>query len=200
MERINRNPFSRALLPAVVFIAAFALVWTPPAVASPVVDQSFTTPWDLGANVNDACKFIGQSFTAGITGTLTGVNIDLNSRPNSSALRVAIRTASGDIPFGDPLAVRYLADPQAPLTRLITFGHAIPVVAGRQYAIVVSYRGGQTRGINGIGTWGGATGDAYAAGRPLSGKCNGTSRFWSFTSTSTPYDLHFRTYVESAAG
>lgn len=63
--------------------------------AQTVVDQSFTSPNNLGAAINECCAFVAQTFTAGLSGTLAGVNINVIPSENSPfALHVAIDTVT----------------------------------------------------------------------------------------------------------
>jgi hypothetical protein len=179
-------------------VAVLMMMPAPAALATPVVDQSHTTTLptsSLSAAINEGCKYMAQTFTAGITGTLTGVNLSIDSNPGAPPMRVAIRAVLNGVPYGAPLSVRYLFNPEAPLSRLITFPQQIPVVAGGSYAIVVSYKGSLGHGW---GWWDGSTGDLYLRGRNISGECPSysTPRFWYWWPKS--FDLHFRTYVEPA--
>jgi hypothetical protein len=45
-----------------------------------VVDQSFTEPQNLGANINEGTAFVAQTYTAGVDGRLWGINIDVRSK------------------------------------------------------------------------------------------------------------------------
>ena len=166
-----------------------------PAAAMPVLDQSYTSPGDLFMVINEACTYAAQTFTAGVTGTLTGVNIDVQSSPDAPPLRVAIREAVNNRPSGTPLGVQYLADPTAPLSRLVTFDQAIGVVAGHHYAIVVKYRGAEAEAGGSLGGWVGGMNNQYLRGLAVSGDCSGFGGpgFWQLWPS---YDLHFRTYVE----
>src|SRR5215204_5525802 len=61
-------------------IAAGALLLGAPAMASSAaaaVDQSFTAGNNLGANLNNCCRYVAQTFTAGVSGELIGVNVDV---------------------------------------------------------------------------------------------------------------------------
>ncbi len=167
-----------------------------PATATSVLDQSFTTPDDLFAAIGEGCTYQAQTFTAGVTGTLTGVNIDVQANPDAPPLRVVIRRTHNGAPLGTPLGVRSLAYPKAPLSRLIAFEDGIPVVAGRLYAIQVNFRGVRAGAGSGAGGWDGAIDNHYLGGRAMAGDCPGYGDpgFWDIASS--PYDLHFRTYVE----
>src|SRR5215470_10448573 len=83
-----------------------------------VIDQSFTSQTNFGGNINECCKFVAQTFTAGLTGTLAGINLDVTSG-SSFPLHVAIRTvtASG-IPGPTILGETTLGSSSAPLSLL----------------------------------------------------------------------------------
>jgi hypothetical protein len=160
-----------------------------PAAAVPIVDQSFTTPDNLAESIRGPGYYVAQTFTAGITGNLTGVNIDVNGL-SAPPLRVVIRTAPDGKPSGKALAIRYLPrDGQFPLSRLITFNGPIPVTAGMQYAIQLNYAG-----VTGGGSWDGARGNVYAGGWEL-WHAPAAQPYWL---VNPDEDLHFRTYVDPA--
>jgi hypothetical protein len=185
----------RARYPIAVAMMLSVALSESPAAAVPVLDQSFTSPGSLFMVINEACTYAAQTFTAGVTGTLTGVRIDVQSNPDAPPLRVAIRKAVYNRPSGAPLGVQYLADPDAPLSRLITFDQQIGMLAGHHYAIVVKYRGAEA-GVGGsMGGWDGGADNEYVRGRAVSGDCSGFGGpgFWHVWPS---YDLHFRTYVE----
>jgi hypothetical protein len=186
------------LFPVALIMMLLVVLSAPPAAALPVLDQSFDNPDGLAAAINEGCKYVVQTFTAGVTGTLSGVNVNVISRRDASPLRIAIRDATSGRPKGSPIGIRNLAEPQARLSRLIAFGEEIPVVAGHQYAIQVSYLGAEPGFGAGQGSWAGGTGNQYLGGRILFGECpfRGGAPFWHVEDLS--FDLHFRTYVEPA--
>jgi hypothetical protein len=153
------------------------------------LDQSFTSPTDLGADINECCRFVAQTFTAGLTGTLGAVTIEVGST-SGFPLHVAVRTVIDGVPSTTVLGETTLRSSSAPLSLLITFPQEIHIAAGGQYAIVVNYEGapppgpGQSQGI-----WAGATGDRYAAGALYFSVLDGIS--WSGGEA----DVHFQTYV-----
>ena len=168
-----------------------------PVMAQTVLDQSFTSPHNLGASINECCAFVAQTFTAGLTGTLAGVNINVDPRLDTPfLLHVAIRTVNSN---GEPgstiLGETTLDSGGAPISLLITFPQVINIVAGQQYAIVVNYQGapppggGQSQGI-----WTGATGNVYTGGETFF-SVSGSSWFPSFMNDG---DLHFQTFVTIA--
>jgi hypothetical protein len=163
--------------------------------SSIVLDQSFTSPPGLGVGINGCCKFVAQTFTAGLSGTLYGVNIDLYSVTVSPyPLHVEIRTvgSSGE-PSSTILGETTLASSIVPLSLLITFPQTIEITAGVQYAIVVSFEGappGQTQG-----SWQGSYSNPYPGGALY--LFDGIR--W-FQLGSLEADGHFQTYVSIVAG
>jgi hypothetical protein len=177
----------------VTAVSVLSIYGAPNAGAAPIVDQSFTSPFDLGAAINECCRFVAQTFTAGLTGTLAGISIDVETGTSSFPLHVGIRTAPGGVPSSTVLGEVSLTENDAPLSRLITFPQTIEVFEGVQYAIAVNYEGAPPPGaFQGLGQWAGATGDAYPRGSLFSSVSDGIS--WS--SPGTGFDVHFRTYVE----
>lgn len=45
-----------------------------------IVNQSFLEPTNAGGNINERYSHVGQTYVAGITGRLTGINIDVISK------------------------------------------------------------------------------------------------------------------------
>ena len=119
-----------------------------------VVDQSFTTGNNAIAFINGCCAFIGQTYTAGLTGTLAGVSVDVVELPGSNfPLHVQIRSVVAGLP-----TVGILAETTATafsLSDLISFSQTVPQVAGNQYAIVVDFVGAPPQGSEGF--WIGST-------------------------------------------
>jgi len=52
-----------------------------PTARADTLDQSNTAVGSLQAEVNEGVLFVAQTFTAGITGDLTRIQIDLSSQP-----------------------------------------------------------------------------------------------------------------------
>ncbi len=105
-----------------------------PCHAVPLLDQSFTTPSNLGGVINECCAFIAQTYTAGLSGALVGVNIDVQSS-SSFPLHVAVRRVTRGVPNALLLGETTLSSSSAPLSLLITFPEEIEQVGGAQYAI-----------------------------------------------------------------
>jgi len=167
------------------------------AYAQPILDQSLTPPPSYGgydASINSCCAYIAQTYTAGLTGTLAGVSISVESQ-SVHPLKVAIRTVSGGVPTTTILGDVTLGSSSATLSDLIVFPQLIPQTAGTQYAIVVNYVGAPPPAEGAEqGTWHGAISttfqDLYPAG----------ANFGSFGGTFAPHppvagDLFFKTFV-----
>ena len=176
------------------YLRAFVFyVFSLPSFASTIIDQSFTFATDTGARINSCCAFIGQTYTAGLSGTLAGVSVDvLEYPPYNFPLGVQIRTASGGFPttviLGEATATAFS------LSDLISFPQTIPQVAGVQYAIVVHFVGAPPPEPNGFGNWHGSGAILY---NPYPG---GMSVFSFDGGNSWPlffdgFDSHFVTYV-----
>ncbi len=165
--------------------------------AQPILDQSFTPPTSYGgydASINSCCAYIAQTYTAGLTGTLAGVSISVESQ-SVHPLHIAIRTVSEGVPTNTVLGDIELASSSTTLSDLIAFPQSIPQTAGTQYAIVVNYVGAPPPAEGAEqGTWHGAISttfqDLYPAG----------TNFGSFDGMFTPHpdvagDLFFKTFV-----
>jgi hypothetical protein len=170
-----------------VFLFALAMVAHPTA-AKEVVDQSFTSSTTAGATINECCQFIAQTFTAGATGNLAGININVLSN-SAYPLHVAIRSVRNGVPSSTVLGETTLNASSAPLSLLITFPPSIKVVAGTQYAIVVNYEGAPPAGPGqSQGSWLGATNNYYTRGDGYG--------FDGITWFDLGVDLHFQTYMK----
>lgn len=175
--------------------------------ATPVLDQDFHTAdtvtyGGLGANINSGFRYVAQSFTAGFSGTLTGVTIDVFAfrpvldpvtdelgPPKPYNLNVAIHTATGQTPTSIVLGSTTLTSPESRLSQLITFPNGIPVVEGNEYAIVVHYPDAPSP-PDGVGNWFGVAADRYNGGRlcfanhPAGWSCHADA------------DVFFRTFID----
>jgi hypothetical protein len=173
-------------------VLAIAIVsFSVPSKAQLTLDQSYTPGTDLGANINACCAFIGQTYTAGITGVLGGVSLDVITLESTDVfnLHVAIRAVSGGLPTSTILGEVTLPSDASDLSQIVMFPQSIPQVAGVQYAIVVDYPDAPAGGNQGI--WHGTDGNGYARGDLVSSS-DGTS--FRFVGQNT-FDVHFKTYV-----
>jgi hypothetical protein len=158
------------------------------------IDQSFTTGNNLIAVINDCCAFIGQTYSAGLTGTLAGVAVDVVESEDHFPLDVQIRSVVNGLPttsiLGEATATSF------GLNNLITFTQSIPQIANVQYAIVVHFLGAPPPGPgHAVGSWAGATGNLYTGGEHFISFDNGISWF----PEGADFDTHFVTEVNTAA-
>jgi hypothetical protein len=159
------------------------------------LDQSFTTPSDLSAGLYGLPALEAQSYTAGISGTLQGVAIDVTAVDPTLVARIRIEAVSGGIPTNVVLGqARASGGGNLSINTVIPFSTPIQQVAGQQYAIVVDYPEAPPfeDGILEAADWNGATGNAYPAGTLLSSFDGGAS-WQSFANEG--FDVHFRTFV-----
>jgi uncharacterized repeat protein (TIGR01451 family) len=167
-----------------------------PSKAQLTLDQSYTASTDLSTQINICCAFIGQTYTAGITGVLGGVSVDVQSLESTDVynLHVAIRTVSGGLPTTTILGEVTLSSGGSGLSQIIMFPQSIPQVAGVQYAIVVDYPGAPPGGNQGF--WSGTTGNGYPRGDDVYSYDGKSFAFFAQNN----FDLDFKTYVYPGAG
>jgi hypothetical protein len=158
------------------------------------LDQSFITGNDLSDGLYGRPVLMAQSFTAGISGTLQGVAIDVTAIDPSLVARIQIEAIAGGVPSNVVLGQARAASGDLAVTTVIPFSTAIPQVAGQQYAILVDYPEAPpfVDGIENTASWNGSDGNLYPGGTLLSTFDNGTT-WQSFESDG--FDLHFQTFV-----
>ncbi|HYW29203.1 MAG TPA: calcium-binding protein [Gaiellales bacterium] len=159
-----------------------------PAMPASVVDQSLTpspTNSNLSAAINQCCVYVGQTFTAGLSGDLTGVNVSVGASTAQplSDLRVAIRPVVDGTPGSTELGATVLNRSSSSMAQRITFATPIHVDAGQEYAIIVNYVGPDS-----TGGWDGSVDNEYTRGHLVDLNADG----WRIEPT---YDLFFRTFV-----
>lgn len=121
-----------------------------PAVAADAVDQQQVAEGFNSAWLGDT-QTVAQPFTAGMSGLLTSVSVDVN-RYNASQtdLRVGVYATTSGVPMGAALAVASLSATQfaaLPYDRAagslqVEFSAPVEVTAGTTYAIVVASSNG----------------------------------------------------------
>jgi hypothetical protein len=171
--------------------------------AGPVLDQIFVLdswPFDgLAGSGHLGAPRVTQTFTVGITGTLTVVALPLTNLRVSSVVTVAIYRTSGGLPISGSLGTASVDasslpdDPSAPFTKteraMFEYGSKdIPVTAGEQMAMILSATEPHP-GESGVGYYG-ATG--YPGGHISVDIGSGPMSLF-------PYSMFFQTYVEPAA-
>ena len=180
---------SVSIISAALFLLAMNAA---PALAQPVVDQSFTSPFNAGIAINHLYVSIGQTFTSGMSGTLAGVSLWV-STAGGYPMQISIHSVEGGVPTPTVLASTQLAvGESADWTKIITFPQQVPMVAGQQYAIVVNFVGAPPNGGWG-GNWRGYAGtpDAYPGGNIFGS--NDAAIFQAYWPDRL--DAHFITYV-----
>jgi hypothetical protein len=161
----------------------------------PKLDQSFTSGGDLSAGLYGKPALTAQSYTAGISGTLQGVAIDVSVIDPSLVARIQIEAIASGVPSNVVLGTaRAPSGGDLAISTVIPFSTTIAQVAGQRYAILVDYPEAPpfVDGIENTASWNGSDGNLYPAGTMFSTFDNGTT-WQSFESDG--FDLHFQTFV-----
>jgi hypothetical protein len=162
---------------------------------APKLDQSFTSGNDLSAGLYGKPVLTAQSYTAGISGTLQGVAIDVTAIDVTLLARIQIEAVVNGVPSNVVLGqARAPSGGDLSLSTVIPFTTNIAQVAGQKYAILVDYPEAPpfVDGIENTASWNGSDGNLYPAGTMFSTFDNGTT-WQSFESNG--FDLHFQTFV-----
>lgn len=188
---------SLAASAAVLLVGVGAAI---PARAAGTLDQSNTTPTNSGVELCST-YLLGQTFTAGSTGSLDQVDLDLSEEGSQvlGNLTVQITTTSGGQPTSAVLATATVA--QAAVSNWpvsswvqVPLSPPAPSVAGTTYAIVLSAPGATCPNANDINNtylWA-VSGDTYPSGAATVRDPAGN---WSPNSN---HDVLFKTYVTPA--
>ena len=167
-----------------------------PAQAASTLDQdiAFSTS-DCNTEVYSGAG-IGQTFTAGLSGPLTSVEVflvDVDERPGTEpGLTVALASTSSGLPVGVALAASTIPDsdvPSVPGVVTVTFSSPATVTAGEQYAILIT-----TSETYNNYKWCGDGADTYSGGTGLDDAASG--RNWRQLAYK---DMSLRTYVDVPA-
>ena len=161
------------------------------------LDQQVPGPGDLGAAVWGP-QSLAQVFTAGLTGSLTGVvvNVQETGPPPVGDLVVSIESVTGSglsaVPSDTVLGQTTLSPSQVINgANSVTFSPGITSISGTQYAIVLS----DTTDQNGQYLWSGTDTANYQGG---SGESNRGSGWLVESPTGNgPVDFVFQTYVQT---
>jgi hypothetical protein len=163
---------------------------------TPQLDQSFTVGNnDLSDGLYGRPVFMAQSYTAGITGTLQGVAIDVSAIDVTQVARIQIEAIVGGIPSNVVLGTaRAASGGDLSINTVIPISGSVAQVAGQQYAILVDYPDAPPffNGIENTASWNGADGNGYPAGTEFTTFDNGVT--WT-SGASEGFDLHFQTFV-----
>lgn len=180
-------------------IASTALVaFVPAAYAVGDLDQSVSgsTP---NSTVVSSSQAVGQIFTAGRTGLLDRITIDVRKEGTPGELNVLLFEVSGGLPSGTALASQVVAANEVTTTMgavTVNFSSPASITTGVQYAILLESPNStltfdmfMMRAVGGQYSWG-------AENNPLA---NGSAVFRSSGSwSSSSGDFRFSTFVTSA--
>jgi hypothetical protein len=123
---------------AAFLVAALAVIVFPRATGAAVLDQSDTAgSYETGADGD-----LGQTFTVGITGTLTSLELKMFT-PGAASIDAMIATTSGGLPTSTILGQSIIATSGLTWNEWLTFNLAtgIPVHAGEVLAIEIPTSG-----------------------------------------------------------
>ncbi len=148
-----------------IAVLACVLAFAAPAAADSI-DQSFTNPSDVAQVIScgSICGIgFGQSFTAGLTGTLSGININLFNIFYGGPvvpIEIVMLDLSGGINSPVVLGSTTIVPQsgQIPIALLITFPQSIAILAGNVYGI------GVVAGADTSFDWSGDADGGYAGG------------------------------------
>jgi hypothetical protein len=161
------------------------------------LDQQVSGPGDLGAAVWGE-QSLAQVFTAGITGSLTGIVVPVEETgpPPTGNLVVSIESVTGSglsaVPTDTVLGQTTLSPSQVNGANDVTFNPGIPSVSGTQYAIVLS---DSVDDENGQYLWNGTDSANYQGGSGAYNRGSG----WAVEPPTAhgAVDFVFQTYVET---
>lgn len=178
----------KSMLLAVMLICMLVFVSLPALALSSTLDQSYDPGYfDSGGFLSYGTSLAAQTFTAGVTGTLTGVELAISHYETPLySMRVAIQPMAGGVPASTELAYAVVLPGDLKpdmFETFITLSSGVEVTAGTEYAIVVSTDAPLTIGQ---GTWHGN----YPGGYP-DGKVCYYAGYWACNDS----DFGFRTYV-----
>ena len=114
----------------------------PPVARPDEIDQSFLGNTTLSAEINDAFFSVAQTFTAGISGDLTRIQLELFSQPQNGSpgeispffINVEILSVSKGIPTSNVLSSVLLPPGNYLIGTSIFFPQEVQVVEDGQYA------------------------------------------------------------------
>jgi hypothetical protein len=162
-----------------------ALAFAAPAAAGTLDQQQTATDGNLDYGGPD--NYEAQTFTSGISGGLDQVDLILSVASAACDVTVDIRTVSAGIPTDTVLARQTILGSDLALTSgtftRVGFSNPAPVVAGTQYAIVL------TASTNVCGRIGDQSGNPYAGGNEVTVESAPPA-------TEPNFDWAFRTYVQ----
>ncbi|MCU1310192.1 MAG: hypothetical protein JWO20_1317 [Candidatus Angelobacter sp.] len=162
---------------------------------TPTIDQQNTTLSNSGVGITTT-TWGGQTFTAGVTGQLARVDINLfcsGCTGTSPNLTLSLRAVSGGFPTGADLATATLPGNPSGASSYFTGNFASPptLTAGTTYALVVRPTANPSAGIYALTR---SATNVYAGGTRVSSSDSGTTWTAPLTSGATT-DAGFKTYM-----
>jgi len=150
----------------------------------------------LGASINEGFRYVGQTYVAGASGSLTAIGLGIRSKRSMNPERDFPRYAMcvtiysvDDRQISNALIAFVLSDDELPPDTVVTLPKTISQVKGHKYAIVVHYPDAPSPGPGRwIANWSGMSGDTYQKGEMLTSKDGHT---WQFKQ----HDLLFKTFL-----
>jgi hypothetical protein len=170
--------------------------------ADPIrIDQRVTTPFPGGIVIGGCCEVISQVFTAGVTGQLVALSVDLTAT-EVVPLHIAVTAFSGGLPdLSHVFAEVIVPSGTSLLDEVIALPQPFRQVRGTQYAIVARYPDAPRPGPPGFttATWSRTGTDLYLRGEPFSRLSDGTwirqlgtdARFITFVDAPVPEPATF---------
>jgi photosystem II stability/assembly factor-like uncharacterized protein len=161
----------------------------------PTVDQQNTSVTNSGFGFN-ATSWVGQTFTAGVTGPLTKADLSLfcsgctGTTPN---LTLSVRATSAGVATGADLATATIPGTNGSGYLSGTFTTPLNVTAGTTYALIVRPVSNPSAGTYAYVI---SASDVYAGGGWITSSNSGGT--WVLTiSGGVPRDLGFHTYIDT---
>lgn len=156
-----------------------------------MTDQSNIGSVDFGADINECCRYVAQTFTAGVSGNLDGVSVSIHEFGQATGqLRISIFPTQNSLPLFSPLGSTTLPSASSSIADEIAFFNPIEIIEGTLYAIVADYVNAPPAGAyQSQGIWSGSTGDQYTRGQNLAYLDNE----WIYDGDG--FDTHFVTYA-----
>ena len=194
MTSTERRSHPRRMRVVLSALALGACLLVPGAQAAEILDQQQPTEGSGWVGVTST-KSAGQTFTAGVTGSLSRISLMLGVNSANTDLTVQIYDTSGGLPTGSPLAtttiprssVNVVGPVEDPLGWVnATFAAPPSIAAGHQYAIVLHTS--STTGHYRMG----AADNLYSGGTTVAHNETGWFQM-------TAFDAAFKTYVVPVA-
>ena len=170
-----------------LFLAASSVGLAAPASAASVLDQSSTSIGGVWFAMLDSSQYEYQTFTAGITGPLSRVELKLLRGGSPTTVVVGIRAVLNGTPSANDLTSEVVAGTSIPDSQTgnvtVNFTNPINVTSGSQYAISLH----DCTGCSGSASiaWFASASNVYAGGDAID---------W-YQGTMSSRDFTFSTYV-----